>query len=135
MVHKDWIALEQATRKAAHDSKHGDAASARGSTSSASAASAASAGLAAGALVDAWAARHALRPRHANEPGLRRELCESGFVFGTWAGHVGTGNNLVRVLTGALIALVLDRPFVLNEAVSFLDHSSDVRPDTSPPDS
>ena len=32
MVHKDWIALEQATRKAAHDSKHGDAASARGST-------------------------------------------------------------------------------------------------------
>ena len=117
MVHKDWIALEHATRKAVHG-QHG--ASAHGSGSP----SATSAGLAAGALVDAWAARHATRNRHAGDAGLRRELCETGFVFGTWSGHVGTGNNLVRTLTGALVALVLDKPYVLNEAVSFLDNSA-----------
>lgn len=50
---------------------------------------------------------------------MRRELCSSpdGFVLGTWSQLVGTGNCLNKVITAALLAIALDRPFVLGTNV------------------
>ena len=46
---------------------------------------------------------------------VQRELCTSttGFVVGSWDPRVGTGNILNSMLTGVLLAIALDRPFVL----------------------
>lgn len=56
---------------------------------------------------------------------MRRELCSSGFVLGTWSGWVGTCNSLTRMLTGALLAVALDRPYVHHTNVydRMQDHS------------
>ena len=75
-------------------------------------------------LIDRWAAQHAQEPRNLSI-AMRRELCSSGFVLGTWSGWVGTCNSLTRMLTGALLAVALDRPYVHHTNVfdRMQDHS------------
>jgi hypothetical protein len=70
-------------------------------------------------IIDAWVDRqresHSRPTTQEEELAQRRALCaaDSGLVLGSWSGWVGTCNSLVRILTGALVAAVLDRPFVI----------------------
>lgn len=73
---------------------------------------------AASLLINDWTARFG-RESQSSDVALRRELCSrpGGIVVGSWCVE-GTGNCVNKVIAGMLLAVALDRPFVLATNIS-----------------